>query len=173
MRLECANCVVRRWQWTDVDALVRAANNRNVWLQLTDRFLHPYTKDNASAWIDYASKSTNNSEFAIEFDGVAVGGIGNTPGVDIERQNAEVGYWLSEAYWGRGIVTSALFGFCDWMFQAWEYNRLSAKTFSGNMASRRVLEKCGFTLEGVLRQSAIKNGVVLDQAIYARLRSNR
>jgi [ribosomal protein S5]-alanine N-acetyltransferase len=170
MRIPCQGCVVRRWQWGDEASLIAAANNPNISRQLRDRFPHPYTVAAAQDWLNYATNSTVNTEYAIDVDGVAIGSIGLTPGKDVERLNAEVGYWLREEFWGRGLATAALVGFSDWLFAEWEFTRLDAKVFAGNIASRRVLEKAGYQLEGVLRRSAIKDGVVLDQALYARLK---
>jgi [ribosomal protein S5]-alanine N-acetyltransferase len=170
VKIDCHLCTIRRWQWGDEKALIAAANNPKIARQLRDRFPHPYTVADAEAWLAYATTSTTNTEYAIEVDGIAIGSIGLTPGKDIERLTAEVGYWLREESWGRGIATAALVGFSNWLFTEWEFLRLEAKVFAGNSGSRRVLEKAGYQLEGILRRSVIKNGLILDQALYARLK---
>jgi len=92
----------------DADSLVRQANNINVARQLRDRFPHPYTRANASAFLKAATSAPEPSNLAIEVDGQAIGAIGYVPGLDVERYSAEIGYWLGEDYWSRGIATEAL-----------------------------------------------------------------
>ena len=103
-------------------------------------------------------------------DDLPVGSIGAVLGEDVERCSAEVGYWLGEAYWGRGIATLALLAFTRFAFAAYGVERLFAVPLAANIASCRVLEKAGYRLEGRMRRSAVKDGVVQDQALYAILR---
>jgi RimJ/RimL family protein N-acetyltransferase len=170
MRLDCGACVVRPWGPGDLESLVRHADNRKVWLELRDRFPHPYTRADGEAWLRHAARADPPTDFAIEAGGEAVGGIGLVLGSDIERRSAEVGYWLGEEVWGRGLATAALRGLAGHAFGAFDLLRLFAVPFADNLASRRVLEKVGFVLEGVMRQSAVKDGQVKDQALYALLR---
>src|SRR5262245_39063213 len=170
MRLECGPCVVRSWRRGDEDDLVRHANNRKVWLQLRDRFPHPYTRADADAWLVHALAERPESNFAIALDDAVVGGIGFERGGDVERLSAEVGYWLGEEVWGRGLATAALRAVTRHAFEAHGLQRLFAAVFAGNLASARVLEKVGFVREGVLRRSAVKDGVVLDRFLYAMVR---
>jgi RimJ/RimL family protein N-acetyltransferase len=170
MRLDCGVCTVRSWVWDDLDALVRHANNRAVWINLRDRFPHPYTRADGEAWLRHVLESRPETNFAIEAGGEAVGGICLVLGNDVERCSAEVGYWLGEAVWGRGIATAALRAVADHAFAAFGLTRVFALPFAGNLASRRVLEKAGFTQEGVLRRSAVKDGRVTDQVLYALTR---
>jgi RimJ/RimL family protein N-acetyltransferase len=171
MRLDCGLCAIRPWVQTDLDSLVRYANNRNIWLQLRDRFPHPYTRESGRAWLREASSTTPTTSFAITVDAEAVGGIGVVLQDDVDRVSAEIGYWLCEPLWGRGIMTAALNRFTDWSFEAFDLTRIFALPFARNVASRRVLEKAGYRLEAELKTSAIKNGEILDQAMYARFRS--
>jgi RimJ/RimL family protein N-acetyltransferase len=172
MRLECGPCVIRSWQHSDLESLVRHANNRKVWINLRDRFPHPYTTADGEFWLGHATTQQHETNFAIDVDGEAVGGISYGIGRDVERCEAELGYWLGEDYWGRGIATAALKTFADHIFTTTDLARLFATPFCENMASRRVLVKAGFQLEGTLRQSAIKDGRLIDKAIYARLRNS-
>jgi len=110
------------------------------------------------------------TSFAVEYAGEAVGGIGFKLGTDIARLSAEMGYWLGEPFWGRGLTTRAVQAASDWGFEHYKLTRIFATAFSHNLASMRVLEKAGFVREGILRRSAIKNGVILDQALYAKVR---
>ncbi|WP_163993777.1 GNAT family N-acetyltransferase [Pyxidicoccus caerfyrddinensis] len=169
-RLQCGPCLLRPWQSGDEAALVRHANNRKVWLNLRDLFPHPYRPQDAEWWVGHASSEQPPTNLAIEVDGEASGGIGLVLGTDIARYSAEVGYWLGESVWGRGIATAALEAFCGYAFSRFALLRLFALPFAGNAASCRVLEKAGFHREGVLRQCAVKDGRVLDQVMYARLR---
>ena len=108
--------------------------------------------------------------FAIEYDGEAIGGIGFKLGVDIARLSLEMGYWLAEPFWGRGFTSRAVTAASDWALDNYKIVRIFATVFSHNVASIRVLEKAGFEREGILRRSAIKNGVILDQVMYAKVR---
>jgi RimJ/RimL family protein N-acetyltransferase len=170
MRLECGLCAVRSWRADDLDALLRHADNPKVAATLRDRFPHPYTRGDGEAWLAIAMAMKPETAFVIEADGGLVGGIGVTLGSDIERVSAEVGYWLGEAAWGRGIATAALVGFTPFAFEAFGLTRLYATAFEANAASRRVLEKAGYRLVGVMRKSAIKHGEVIDQALYELMR---
>ena len=102
----------------------------------------------------------------------AAGGVGFQPMTDVNRRTAEIGYWLGASYWGRGIATEAVTLVTDWAFAAHEFLRIFAQPFAGNLASRRVLEKAGYQLEGTMRCSAVKDGEVRDQCMFARLRSH-
>jgi RimJ/RimL family protein N-acetyltransferase len=167
--LEGAHCRVRSWRLNDLDALVRHANNINVARQLRDRFPHPYTKSDGLGFIDQALTNPPHTNFAIDAGGEAIGGIGFVPGADIERFSAEIGYWLGEAFWGRGIVTEALLLVTDYAFMRVNLLRLFALPFADNVGSARVLEKAGYAREGLLRRSSVKFGHPRDQLLYARV----
>lgn len=165
--------VVRPWRAGDAASLVRHANNINVSKQLRDRFPYPYTPADAKAFLDWARTGhADPGNLAIEADGEAVGGIGFSIGSDIERFSAEVGYWLGEAYWGRGIATEALMLVTFHLFDRVNLLRLFAVPLADNAASARVLEKAGYVREGRLRAGCVKDGVVRDQFLYARVNDN-
>lgn len=162
---------LRRWLRSDIDALVRYANNRNVWITLRDRMPHPYTAADAEAWIafnDQQSEPLHN--FAIELKGEAIGAIGFEPMSDEGRFTASIGYWIGEPFWGRGIATAALERATAYGFATLGLERIQASVYEGNLASARVLEKVGYTFEGRLRRSVFKDGKLLDLYMYARLR---
>ena len=163
---------MRAWRLDDAPALARHANNRRVWANLRDRFPHPYTMEDANAWVRHCARLVPNTDFAIEVDDQAVGGIGVVLRSDIERVDAEVGYWLGEGWWGRGIMSGALEVFAPWSLERFNLARLHAHVFEFNHASARVLEKNGFVLEGRLRHSAFKDGRLIDQLLYARVRED-
>jgi RimJ/RimL family protein N-acetyltransferase len=171
MRLEGTRCIVRPWRTGDANAIVTHANNSKIAIQLRDRFPHPYTRRNAVEFLRHvtAEKPDRQENFAIEADGEAVGGIGVVPGTDIERYAAEIGYWLGETMWGRGIATDAVRLLTAHVFDEWNMLRLYAVPFADNLASRRVLEKAGYTCEGIMRSSSVKAGQRRDQALYAAI----
>lgn len=162
---------VREWLEEDAWQLVRLADDRRVWMNLRDAFPHPYGIEDARAFIAMSRKMTPQTFFAITVAGALAGGIGYVPGKDVERIGAEVGYWIGHPYWGQGIATAALRFLTTHAFGANPHlERLFAVPYVTNGASVRVLEKAGFRREGVLRRSAIKDGQVLDQYMYALLR---
>src|SRR5688500_9771226 len=169
MTLEGTRCRVRPWRLTDIESLVANANNLNVARHLRDRFPQPYTRKDARSFLDYATESKDPSNLAIEVDGAAVGAVGYVPGSDVERYSAEIGYWLGEAFWGRGIATEAVALVTAHAFADMKILRMFALPFADNPASVRVLEKAGYTHEGLLRSSSVKYGEPKDQLMYARV----
>jgi [ribosomal protein S5]-alanine N-acetyltransferase len=151
----------------DADAVVRHANNVNVARQLRDRFPHPYSRANAQTFLKTSTSDSTN--LAIEVGGEAAGAIGYVVGTDVERFSAEIGYWLGEAYWGRGIATEALMLVSDHVFRSANLLRLFALPFADNQGSIRVLEKAGYVREAILKSSSVKYGAPRDQALYARV----
>lgn len=156
----------------DADAVVRHANNVNVARQLRDRFPHPYSRANAQAFLKGAMSVMDSSNLAIDVGGEAAGAIGYVAGTDVERYSAEIGYWLGEAHWGRGITTEALVLVTEHLFASANLLRLFALPFAENLGSIRVLEKAGFVREAILKSSSVKYGTPRDQALYARVNPN-
>ena len=167
MRLTLNTCIVRPWANSDAESLHRHANNRNVSMHLRDRFPFPYGREHAAAFLSWLAQQPSPTVWAIEVNGEAVGGIGIEQRSDVERVSAEIGYWLSESLWGRGIVTEALAAVTTEAFARYELTRLYAVPFADHPASVRVLEKAGYVREGRMKQSAIKNGKIRDQFLYA------
>jgi RimJ/RimL family protein N-acetyltransferase len=174
MRLVMPECTIRPFAPEDAGALARHGNDRAIWRMLRDAFPHPYTLGDAERWLAMAAARAESDgvpfAFAIDVHGEAVGGIALKPGTDIERMSAEVGYWLGRAYWGRGITTQALRAVTAHAFETLDLVRVFALPFTHNAASVRVLERAGYVREGVLRSSAIKDGVIVDQFVYAAIR---
>jgi [ribosomal protein S5]-alanine N-acetyltransferase len=158
---------VRSWRAADLDSLVRYANNRHIWINLRDRFPHPYNAGDGRRFIRAARKMNPETFFAIAVGGEAVGGVGYVLQQDVERVSAEVGYWLGEPFWGRGITTEVLAAITNYAIRQHRLTRLFAVPFAYNTASCRVLEKAGYVLEARLRRSAIKDGLLTDQFQYA------
>ena len=170
IRMDCGVCVVRSWRVEDAPSLAIYANNREIWLNLRDQFPHPYGLADAEAYLRLVSERPNETSFAIEVAGQAVGGVSLRPGHDVERCSAEIGYWLGEPFWGRGIMTSAVRTVTEHAFDQLGLTRVFAVPFARNPASSRVLDKAGYEREGLMRRSAIKDGVILDQYLYAKVR---
>jgi [ribosomal protein S5]-alanine N-acetyltransferase len=167
--IDCGRAIVRDWREADRESLVRHANNRKVWRNLKDRFPHPYTDDDARAWLDLARAEPPRAGWAIEVGGEAAGGIGLVPLADVYARTAHIGYWLGEAHWGRGIMTAAVRAVSDHALSGLGFLRLEAPVFAWNPASMRVLQKCGYSREGVMRKSVSKDREVIDCALYAKV----
>lgn len=170
MELHLNGAVLRPWRKADLEALVEAANNRNVSRTLRDRFPFPYTRDAAEAFLAKQSPIESEIAWCIEVEGRVAGGLGLHRGSDVSRLTAELGYWLAEPFWGRGIATAAVRAAVPYAFATLPLERIEAYAFANNPASIRVLEKAGFTCEGRLRRSVIKGGEILDSLVYSVLR---
>lgn len=168
MRIVTPGSVLRTWTSEDAGSLVRHANNPRIAAVMRDGFPSPYTPADAHWFIETAMDTASHLYLAIEVRGEAVGGIGIQPLDDVRRRTAEIGYWLSESFWGRGIVTGAVRSLVPVAFEMFEIVRLEAGVFSNNPASMRVLEKCGFTREAVHRMAVTKNGATFDEVVYVR-----
>ena len=171
MKLVLPRCTLRDWRDADAESLARHANDRDVWLNLRDAFPHPYRLEDAHRFLAMVAQQDPTTFVAIEVDGEAAGGIGLMLHTDVERLSAELGYWLARPHWGRGIMTEAVRAFALDRMQHHGLVRLFAVPYARNAASCRVLEKAGFELEGTLRKSVIKDGIVQDQKLYALVRS--
>ncbi|MGB0212705.1 GNAT family N-acetyltransferase [Algiphilus sp.] len=162
---------LRPYRGDDAERLVALADNARVSRYLTDLFPHPYTREDAEWWIAHGAREVHSDAWAIEHRGELVGGIGVTVQSGWRRHLAEIGYWLGEPYWGRGLaaeavrrVTAAIFGNPD-------IRKIYAPVLGANRASMRVLEKNGYQREGVLREEVFKRGQYHDLHIFATLRT--
>ena len=169
IRTELDRLVLRPWRSEDEISLVEHANNRNIWLNVRDRFPHPYTANDAKLWIKIANRDTSMLNLAMDVEGQAVGGLGIIFKDDVYRRTAEIGYWLGEAYWSQGLTSSAVRSLSDHVFKHYDIIRLYAGIFEHNTASARVLEKAGYTFEARLRRSVTKDGQTMDELVYAKL----
>ena len=172
-RLATARLVLRPWAAGDEDAIVRHADNPRVARYLRDVFPRPYTRAEAERWVAYnAAVKGPALDFAITLDGEAIGGIGLIPNPDMFRCSVELGYWLGEPFWGRGLVAEAVTAMVGYAFATFpEVTVVQARHVEPNANSGRVLLKAGFQLEGRLRDAAVKNGVVSDVLVYSRTRA--
>ena len=171
MDIKFGEYTIREWAPSDEAALVKYADNRRVWINLDDIFPHPYTAADARVWIE-ASAWKPVTNFAIATEREAIGGIGLKLQKDIYRRTAEVGYWLGEPFWGRGIAAAALKSILSFAFGELDLVRLQANVFEYNSRSARVLEKNGFRLEGRLINGLTKDGRTIDALLYAVARDD-
>ncbi|MGA9119626.1 MAG: GNAT family protein [Bacteroidota bacterium] len=170
MELQTSTCLIRSWRRSDQNSLANHANNLSIARNLRDAFPSPYTLRDAENWLSVMACQSIESQFAIDVHGDAVGGIGVTVGMDVHRIDGELGYWLGEEWWGKGIMTDAISTFVPYAFATFRLERIHAQVFEWNHASARVLEKSGFSLEGRLRRAVLKQGSVIDMFLYSRIR---
>ena len=154
----------------DHEDLVRLANNKKIWQNLRDIFPHPYGVEDGHFFMKLVRQDKKNLRSVIDVNGSFAGMIGAFPQDDVNKHNAELGYWLGEPFWGQGIITEAIRLKCLQVFEATEVNRIFAAIFSYNIASMKVLEKNGFKKEGVGRQAIFKDGSFHDEHRYSILR---
>ncbi|MFZ1801124.1 MAG: GNAT family N-acetyltransferase [Chitinophagaceae bacterium] len=162
---------IRPWHINDLDSLVMHANNPRVAQFMKDVFPHPYTEEAGRKFISFATSGNSVHIFAIEVEGYAAGGIGIHQQEDIYKKNAEIGYWLGEQYWNKGIISKALNEVVKIAFDQFDITRVFASSFIHNIASQKVLEKAGFQLEAVLKNSIFKNEVYYDELIYTKFKT--
>jgi ribosomal-protein-alanine N-acetyltransferase len=158
---------LREWKESDLDNLVRYANNPAIARNLTNAFPYPYSSEHGIKFIRMAAGFNPARIFAIDIAGEACGGIGVHPQADVYCKNAELGYWLAEPFWGKGIITSAVQQVTKYGFETFDITRIFARPYGTNLASQRVLEKAGFVLEARMKETFFKNGVFEDELIYA------
>lgn len=167
-----SQCTLRPWKESDAGSIQENANNPKIACFLRDAFPYPYTLKDAEKWIAFITKNTTAFSRTIDVDGNAVGGIGIHFMSDVYAKNAEIGYWLGENYWGKGIVSTAVVAMVNYTFKNYDINRVFAGIYHPNTASMRVLEKCGFKKEAILKKSVFKNGEYLDEHVYSLLRED-
>lgn len=166
------NCFIRKWKLEDAKELAEAISNPNIQKNLRDGLPYPYTEEDGRAYISemLGADEKKTFAFAIVYHEKVIGSIGVFRQDNIHCRTAELGYYIAEEYWGRGIMTDAVKQTCAYVFSNSDIIRIFAEPFSYNAASCRVLEKAGFQLEGTLRWNAVKNGQVLDMKMYALIR---
>ena len=166
-------CKIRKWKLSDAADLAAALSNKKVQDNLRDGLPYPYTEQDGRDYI-LAMLSANEDEtfaFAITIDKKVIGSIGIFRQGNIHRRTAELGYYIAEEYWGKGVMTEAVRQACAYVFDKSDIIRIYAEPFTYNTASCRVLEKAGFQYEGTLRSNAVKNGKVIDMNIYSLLKT--
>lgn len=160
---------IRPWKQTDFQNLVQFANNTNIWNNLRDYFPHPYTDNDARWWLTQVIDEHPSINFAIDVNGIAAGGIGVILNSDVYKKSAEVGYWLGQPFWGRGIATEAVKQITHYTFSTFDVVRIYAQVFETNKASMKVLEKNGYQLESIRKKAVYKNDVLMDDYVWVKL----
>lgn len=164
---------IRKWKLSDAANLAVALSNKKIQDNLRDGLPYPYTEQDGKDFISamLAADENDTFAFAITVDGTVIGSIGVFRQTNIHRRTAEMGYYIAEEYWGKGIMTEAVKQICQYVFEQSDIIRIYAEPFAHNIASCRVLEKASFQYEGTLRSNAVKNGKVLDMQLYSLLKT--
>ncbi len=167
-------CAIRRWRIEDANDVAETLNNKKILDNLRDGIPYPYTVEDAKEFITAMLNADPETTFAfaITVDDKVIGSIGVFRQNNIHSRTAEMGYYIAEPYWGRGVGTCAVKQTCEYIFRHTDIIRIYAEPFAHNIASCRILEKSGFAYEGTLRKNAVKNGVVLDMKMYSILKEN-
>jgi [ribosomal protein S5]-alanine N-acetyltransferase len=155
---------------TDAYELASSLNNKNIWNNLRDYIPYPYTTSDARDYIALQQGISPVQHFAIEYNKAIAGGCGIIVRGDVYRKTAEIGYWIAEAHWGKGIATAAVKWLTDYAFANFDIVRLQAEVFEHNKASMKVLEKNGYMLEAIHQKAVIKNGVLMSEHLWVCLK---
>jgi [ribosomal protein S5]-alanine N-acetyltransferase len=164
-----SDVTLRPWRKDDAQQLASIANNRKVWLNVRDRFPHPYTVMDAMQWIQIQIEEKPFLNFCIEYQGKVAGSIGVMPKEDVYRKTIELGYFIGEPFWGKGIGAKAVGLIIEYIEKEFDVVRIFAEVFEHNKASMKILMKNGFHLEGIRKQSVIKDGVIMNDYVWVRL----
>lgn len=167
--IEAGEASLRPLRLTDAAAIARHADSREVWRNLTHVFPHPYTVDDAKTWLATTIDAIPPQDLAITLADEFVGVCGLHLGEGVSRYTGSVGYWLGRDHWGRGIASASFSLFVEYVWENFDLKRLQAEVFSWNPASARVLEKCGFVLEGTRRRAILKDDQLIDEWFYSLL----
>ncbi|HEY0432771.1 MAG TPA: GNAT family N-acetyltransferase [Chitinophagaceae bacterium] len=160
---------LREWKKSDADRLAEIANNRKVWDNVRDLLPNPYSRKDAKAWLHLVKKQDKPTTFCIEADGNIAGSIGFTLKDDVYRKTAEIGYFIDEQFWGKGVATTAIGLMMKYIAENYDIVRVYAEVFEYNKASMRALEKNGFYLEAIRKKAAIKNNTIIDDFVWVRI----
>ena len=163
------NIQLRAWQKQDAQLLAAIANNRKIWNNVRDQLPNPYSVMDALQWMNYNADHQPVQNFAILFNGVVAGNIGCKLQEDVYRKSIEIGYFVGEEFWGKGIATIAIDLFVQYLIQNFQPVRIYAEVFEYNKASMKVLQKNGFFLESIRRKAAIKNNEIIDDYVWVKL----
>ncbi|WP_167958256.1 GNAT family N-acetyltransferase [Anaerosporobacter faecicola] len=168
------NFELRKWKVEDAEDVAFFANNKKIADNLRNVFPYPYTLEDALGYVTSCAENTEERQIcrAIVVDGRVVGSVGIFLGNDVYEKSGEIGYWLAEQYWRKGIMSRAVGQLCKEAFERFAIERIYSEPFAYNMGSRGVLEKNGFQLEGVMRKGVCKNGKIFDYCMYSLLRED-
>jgi ribosomal-protein-alanine N-acetyltransferase len=160
---------LREWKKTDVKELARIANNKKIWDNVRDRLPYPYTESNAKEWLEFVRKQDLVTTFCVEVDGHVAGSIGLVLKDDVYRKTVEIGYFIGEEFWGKGVATEAVRLLIDYIQKQFDVVRIYAEVFDYNKASMKVLEKNGFHCESIRKKAAYKNNMLVDDQVWVKI----
>jgi [ribosomal protein S5]-alanine N-acetyltransferase len=171
MKISFENGYLRPWEINDAEELAIIADNKKISDNLRDGFPNPYSIEDAYKWLDLVIPVNDPPKyFAIIVRKKLAGSIAIITKEDIYRKNIEIGYFLAEEYWGKGVITNAIKAITSYAFREFDIIRVYAEPFADNQGSRRALEKAGFRCEAVFKNYVIKNGIIKDSCIYSVLK---
>ncbi len=168
--LQNGNIILRALTDEDAPALAQLANNKKIWDNVRDILPHPYGIDDAIFFVNLTKQENPQCSFAIEYENQFCGMVGLVPQQDVYRLTAEIGYWMGEPFWGKGIATKAVKLVTEYGFNALGFVRIHTGIFEHNIGSIKVLEKNGYKKECVFEKSIIKNGKILNEHRYSKIR---
>jgi RimJ/RimL family protein N-acetyltransferase len=171
MTLTDNQLILRPFKDADAKCLAELCNNKKIWDNLRDYIPFPYTEENAIEFIKYCQAESPQQTFAIEYNGEFAGSIGLVMQTDVYRLTAEIGYWLGEPFWGKGIATKSVKLITKYGFNHHGLIRIYSGVFDFNKASQRVLVKAGFKLECIVEKSVIKNDIICDEHRYGLIKN--
>lgn len=173
MELFYEGIILRPWSVSDAEALALIADNKNIANNLRDGLPNPYGINDAIKWLNLILPENDPPRFfAIKYEEKLAGSIGIVTKTDIYRKNVEIGYFIGEEHWRKGIATKAIKAATSYSFSKFDIVRVYAEPFADNSGSRRALEKAGFKLEATFKNYVIKNGIIKDSCIYSVLKEN-
>jgi RimJ/RimL family protein N-acetyltransferase len=161
--------ILREWKKADIPALAKIANNKKIWDNVRDRLPYPYAEKDAKEWIDLVKKQSIVTTFCVEAEGQVAGSIGFILKTDVYRKSIEIGYFIGEEFWGKGVATQAVAQLVEHLIKNFDVVRIYAEVFEHNKASMKVLEKNGFHLESIRKKAAVKNDVTMDDHVWVKL----
>jgi RimJ/RimL family protein N-acetyltransferase len=159
---------IRAWQKQDAQRLASIANNRKIWNNVRDQLPNPYTVMDALQWMNHIKDHQPVQNLAILYNGMVVGNIGCKLQEDVYRKSIEIGYFVGEEYWGKGIATAAIDLFVQYLVHHFQPIRIYAEVFAHNQSSMKALRKNGFILESIRRKAAIKNNEMVDDYVWVK-----
>jgi len=160
---------LREFLVRDTQAMIDHLNDVRVTQYITSAIPQPYSQQDAMGWIELAQGDPLIQ--AIEHDGIIIGCISASVGAFEYNRSAEIGYWLGYSFWNQGLATQAIEQFVERIFKHTDIERIFCSVVSENGASIRVLEKNGFSLDGILVSASFKNGQFFNESLLSKLRT--
>ncbi len=168
--MNSSQITLRPLQQTDKQQFAKLLNNKRILDNLRDHIPYPYTENDALRFFDYVANTEVEKVFAVIYNNDLCGVVSLVLQKDVHQHSAEIGYWLGEPFWGKGIASKIVAMITKYGFEKLHLKRIYAIVFEGNKASMRVLEKNGYQKEGVLVKAILKNEKLLDEFRFYKLK---